>query len=316
MKLGQHGFRRIRLRDKAVFDEYMKMCEYPANLWSSNFAYLWADSQADKRQVYWKIIDGMLVPLVYLRGKGLHVCCLPFGKGGPDHVLRVVARSLWFCNRWNRQHGAGKATVRALNESQLAFLRSSARFRKLVEKWKIKGIEMHYDVEKLLALKGKDFANVRNILNRFRRNYPDVTIRRGNPGDLGHILRVSKNWRKTAGKKYDVVFDDVYFREIVAYQEELDHLVLVAENKEKIVGVVTGGVLPTGESWGCLIKKIDQIDGLNEWMVIEFVKEISRINPQTKLLNVGSDLGMPGLSVYKQKFRPVLNLKRYRMRLR
>lgn len=316
MKLAQHGFQRIRLKDKALFDEYLKMCDYPANLWSSNFAYLWADSQGDKRRVYWKIIDGMLVPLVYLRGKGLHLSCLPFGRGGPDDLLAVVVKSLKFCNRWNRQNKAGKATVRALNASQLAYLRSAAHYRKYVESWKIKGVERHFDIALLLALKGKDFANIRNILNRFRRNNPEVTIRRCHPGDLGQILKVGRNWKETAGKKYDVVFDDVYFREIVTYQAELDHIVLVAESRGRIGGVVTGGVLPTGEAWGCLIKKLDQIDGLNEWMVIEFIKEINRINPQAKLLNVGSDLGTPGLSAYKQKFRPALNLERYRLRLR
>lgn len=310
------GFHRITLRDKQRYEEYVKQCEYPANLWSSNFAYLWADSQSEKKQVYWKIIDGMLVPFVLLRKKALHLCCLPFGKGSAEQVLYVVYKALKLCNEWNRKRRAERATVKVINANQLEFLRSSNKLRNYFEVWKISSIERHYDIQNLVELKGKDFANIRNRLNRFKRNYPDVTVRRYQPGDFGQILKVGKIWKETAGKKYAAVFDDVYFREILTHQQELDHLVLVFELKGKIVGTVTGGVLPTGESWGCLIKKIDQIDDLNEMMVIEFVKEINRISPTTKLLNVGSDLGTKGLRVYKEKFRPVLNLERYRFRLR
>jgi hypothetical protein len=314
--VGNWILHRIRLRDKEMYSYFIKQSQYPVNLWSSNFDFIWADAQSVQKQVYWKIVDGMLVTFAFQKRYGLYLLCLPFGSGDPDQVLHVVYRCLQFCNRWNRSKNYPPATVKTVNSQQLEFLEKSEYFRKFFEYVKLKGIERHFSVKNLVELKGNSFQRIRNAINRFNRNYPQTIFRRYTPKDYKPLLLVSQNWKKTAGSKYSVIFDDVYFHEILKHQAELDHLIIVAEMDGKIVGMASGGILPTGQSWGCLIKKLADINDLNEKLIVEFAKEIHRIDPNVELMNVGSDLGAEGLIAFKEKFRPVLNLERYRIALK
>ncbi|GAA4720020.1 phosphatidylglycerol lysyltransferase domain-containing protein [Brevibacillus fulvus] len=310
------AFRKIRLRDREMFIEFQKQCDYPLNLWSANFDYLWADSQSREKKVMWRIVDGMLVPFVLMRKGGLHLVCLPFGKGTAEQVLQTVYRCLRFCNRWNRGNGFSMATIRTVNAAQLEFLQQSDKMGKYFDVMQIRGKERHFGIQNLVKLAGKDFARIREAINKFKREHPTLTVRRYTDEDFRKLLRVNENWRKTAGKKYSLIFDGVYFEQILKRHKELEHIILVVEIDEKIVGMVTGGLTPAGNAWGCLTKRLEGYNGINEFMMVEFAREINRVDPSAELLNVGSDLGVPGLVAFKEKFRPVLSLERYRVRLK
>jgi len=316
IKLGDWKFRHIRLKDKEIFEDYSKRCNYPINLWSTNFAYLWADSQGDQKMVMWKIEDEMLVPFVLYRSEGLHVVCLPLGSGKRDKILYVTYKCLKFCDKWNQKNGFNRGTLRTINQDQLEFFQRSPKFRDYFDPRKMNGLERHFSIEKITELKGKDFHRVRNQLNRFNREYPGAVIRPYQHRDYEPVLRVNRSWLKKAQNNYSVIFDQVYFREIMRYHDRLDHLVLVVEVDGSIVGMVSAGITPDGQSWGCLIKKMADMDGLNEVMIVEIAREIKRLYPNVELLNVGSDLGVEGLSQFKEKFRPVMSLERYRVRLK
>ncbi len=314
--LNREVFYKIRLRDKEMFEDFMKKTTYPANLWSSAFSYLWTDSQSNYKKIMWKIVDGYLIPFVLLWKSGLHLNCLPFGRGDPEEILSIVYKSLQFCDKLNRRKGGKKATIRTVNAMQLDFLRGCDKFEKYFKWKKITGIERHFGIQNLITLSGKDFSNVRGQINRFKRKYPQAILRRYHPSDYSNLIELNNKWQKTAGKNYSLIFDEVYFREIIRHYKELDHLIQVVEIDGKIVGMITGEILPTGQSWGCLTKKWKSINGLSEMMIVEFAKEIHRLDPNVELINVGSDLGTAGLSHFKEKFRPILNLERYRVTLK
>ncbi|RKD24590.1 hypothetical protein BEP19_09440 [Ammoniphilus oxalaticus] len=316
IKLGDQTFRQIRLRDKEMFESYTKRCDYPTNLWSMNFAFLWADAKGDQKLVFWKIIDDLLVPFVLYRKEGLHLLCLPLGAGGPDRILYVAYQCLKFCNTWNRKNRYYPATIRTVNRDQLTFLQRSSEFQKYFEYREMNGRERHFSIEKITELKGKDFQRIRNQLNRFNRDYPNAVIRPYEHRDYEAVLRVNNNWLKKAKQQYSVIFDQLYFREIMKQHEELEHAILVVEIDHEIVGMVSAGLTAEGQSWGCLIKKMADVDGLNEVMIVEMARAVQRLYPTVELLNVGSDLGVEGLSKFKEKFRPALSLERYRVRLK
>ncbi|BAU27865.1 hypothetical protein DFP93_1095 [Aneurinibacillus soli] len=316
LRFGDSDLYSIQLHDKEIFDEYLKKCDYQNHLWSSNFDYLWADSQSDDKRILWRIVDDMLIPFVLLKKTGLHLVHLPFGCGTPEQVLYVTYKNLQFCNEWNRRNGYYPATVRTLNSEQMDFIRVSDKFDEYFEFMKINGVERYFSIQKLIQLVGKDFARIRNLINQFKRNYPQAMIREYNPDDYHSVLQVNKGWKETASTKYSTIFDDVYFYEIMTHYQELGHIILVVEIDKKIVGLVSGGITAPGQSWGCISKRLSQINGLNEAMIIEFAKYIHALNPHVELLNVGSDLGVDGLVSYKEKFRPVRNLERFRITLR
>jgi hypothetical protein len=315
VKLGKWDFHDIGLQDMAMYSQLIRDTDYPANLWSSNFAYLWASSQSNLRRVLWKIVDAMLVTFGLSYKNTLYLFCLPFGKGGPEAVIDVTYKCLRYCYEWN-QAGKDRTLVRMINHNQLEFLQACPRFDNLFRLVTLEGIERHLEIEKLVSLPGKDFSTIRNKVNKFQRENPEAAVRRYRKADYGPVMELSKRWRKIAGRKYANIFDKAYFREMLKYNDELGQLIFVAENGDRIIGMVAGGELPTGQAWGSLLKYESGIAGLSETLSVEFARELNRINPGLRLMNVGSDLRAGGLREYKLKFRPVLNLKRYQVFLK
>jgi uncharacterized protein len=312
IQLGRWSLERIKLTDIEMYSEYIKATKYPANLWSSNFPYLWASSQSNLREILWKVVDDMLVTFGHSHKNTLYLFCLPFGKGNPGQVVDVLHQCLQYCYDWNHQEKS-RTLVRMTNECQLKFLRNCPKFEQLFQAVTLHGIERHFDIKKLAALHGKDFRNIRSRVNKFTRENPDVIIRRYRADDYDNLIELGNHWASAAEKRNLVVFDKVYYRELIKHCDALEHIILVFQKGPQIIGMVAGGELPTGQAWGSIIKYEEGTPGLSETLIIEFARELNRINPALELMNVGSDLGTGGLRDYKLKFRPVLNLKRYQV---
>lgn len=311
--LGDWSFHVINLEDKDLYESFVKKTEYPANLWTANFAFLWAVSQSDGIKILWRIVDDMLVTFSYLKSGTLYLTCLPFGKGSPEKVTEVVYKCLKYCNLWNRD---SDAVVKVINSSQLNFLKQANEFNRFFRPVPLVGLEKHFSIRKLLSLPGKEFETVRRKINKFRRLCPNAVVRPYDPGDYEAVMKLGDYWSRTSGKKYSHIFDDVYFREIIRHCRELGHIVLVIENEGVIIGMVSGGELPTGQSWWCLSKFENDYDGLSETLVVELAKAINKLNPRIELMNAANDLGPGGLRFFKEKFRPVLDLRLYVLPLR
>ena len=312
IQVGNWSFNEIQINDKDLFNNYIQKTSYPCNLWSTNFAYLWAISQSNLRTILWKIVDNMLVTFDYSYKGTLYLYCLPFGKGGAEKVLDVLIKCMQYCLDFNKQDKE-KSTLRMINEAQLEFLKKSSRFDKYFRLVTWRGIERHYDVKKLLLLAGKEFANVRGCVNKFHKDNPNAIICRYERKDYDELITLDDKWKQTSGKKYSNIFDGVYYKELIKHCEDLNQIILIIKIDGKIVGMISGCELSDKQAWGSVVKFAAGIPGLSETLIIEFVKEINTINSKIELLNVGSDLGSGGLREYKLKFRPVLNFKRYQV---
>jgi hypothetical protein len=314
-KVGPWSFQKIETEDIHMYAEFIQASEYPGNLWSSNFAYLWASSLSKLRRILWKIVDDMLVTFGYSYKNSLYLYCLPMGKGDPDKLTAVTGKCLQYCYEWNH-HESNRSMIRMINHQQLEFLQNCPDFDRLYRKVTLQGIERHLDLKKLVSLRGKDFSTLRNKINKFHREHPQAAIRRYQERDFDPLMTLQKHWTGVAGKKYANIFDTVYYREIIKHFAELEQTILVMEEGRQIIGMVAGGETPAGQAWGSLLKYEEGLPGLSEVLSIEFAREMHRINPRIEFLNVGSDLGAGGLRDYKLKFRPVLNLKRYQIYLK
>jgi len=315
IKLSNWSFNEIQIKDKDIFEAFIIKTEYPCNLWSSTFAYLWAVSQSKERKVLWKIIDGMLVIFIHSHKGSLYLNCLPFGEGNCEKIINVLLECLRYCLQYNKQDYK-KSSLKMINAAQLVFLKSSPRFEQYFKRVTWQGIERHYDIKKLTTLDGKDFANLRNRVNKFHRENPDAKIRRYEQSDYNAVIELDNKWKETSGKKYKNIFDGIYYKELVSHCEELNQIILVIEINGVIVGMVSGCELPRNLAWGSVVKFEAGIQGLSETLIVEFAKELNKINPETQFFNVGSDLGPGGLREYKLKFNPVLSYKRYQVCLK
>lgn len=314
--LGDWDFYEIDLTDMELFNQYIRESVCPVSLWSSNFAFLWAISHSEHQTVLWRIVDSMLAVFIHTDDDMLYLRCIPFGKGNADHVVGVITKCLNTCEVWNKKNmrpEPKKAQVKMLNEQQLGFLKQNKEFKKLYKVVTWQGIERHYSIPELNELKGKNFADLRNRLSKFRRERPNAVISLYQKSDLNEVLALSSQWKKSAGQKYSHIFDGVYFKQLVTYNFELAQQILLIKLDGRIIGMIAGSALPTGQAWGSVLKYQEGYPGLSETLTVEFAKLLHRQNPKAEYLNVGSDLGSKGLRQYKLKFNPVLNLKRYRI---
>ncbi|PPA68955.1 phosphatidylglycerol lysyltransferase domain-containing protein [Jeotgalibacillus proteolyticus] len=314
--LGKWKFYRITIQDKSLYANYIQKTQYPTDLWSSNFDYLWAASQPDSELVLWKVVRGMLVTFKLTRRNILQIAFLPFGYGDADKVTEVLLKCLKFCHQWNNGK-QGKTRVRAISKKQLSFIQTSSLFNQNFRFAKLNGRDRHISVNKVIQLHGKEFKEVRQKINRFLRNYPDTVVRKAKPSDYRTLVNFKDSWNRTSGSKYSKIWDDQAYRKIMKNNQKLEHIVLVAETKGEVVGVVTGGILPHGQAWSAFLKSLKGYDGLSEFLNVEFAREIFNMNPGVEMINIGSDYSdNGGLQKFKDKFRPVLNAKRYRLYLK
>jgi hypothetical protein len=315
IQLGTWKFYRVMLEDKDLFKEFAGKTSWPVNLWSSNFPFIWAYAQSPRRTIFWKIIDDLLVTFIMTRKKKLSLLCLPFGRGDVHKLVTVLHKALQFCAESNSKRGY-RTKIRTINECQLDYLINSERFERLFALKQLRGMEKHLSIPQLISLSGKKFNSIRKSINKFNRVYPEIKFREYRPTDFHKVISLNKNWEETSGKKYSIIFDRDYFNAIISHYRELNMIILVAVWKDEIVGVNIGSELPTGESWGCICKTLKGIEGLHETIIIRFIHEINKRNNKIQYMNVGSDLGIEGLRRFKEKFKPALDLKRYRIFLK
>ncbi|HEX3027240.1 MAG TPA: phosphatidylglycerol lysyltransferase domain-containing protein, partial [Clostridia bacterium] len=165
-------------------------------------------------------------------------------------------------------------------------------------------------------LKGKSFENIRNRVNKFHREHPEAEIRLFEADHYDDLLTLGKTWKDTSGKKYSHVYDGVYYKQLVKHYRELNQKILTVRIDGKLVGMISGSGLPNGQAWGSVIKFAQGIPGLSETLTVEFAKLLYKPKGGPEFLNVGSDLGFEGLKMFKLKFRPVLNYRRYELFLK
>ncbi len=305
------------LKDKVMYEKYVReTTAYIPNLYSSNFDFLWSSSGPMYGKAVWKIVDGMLVVFRLYKNRKLKLPFLPLGPGKLEQIIEVLYKCAMFCHKWNGEK-KDKSILIAVNSTQLDLLNKIDSFNKRFYPVKLLGVDRHVSVQKLLELKGREFQNIRNAINKFNREYPNVVIRRGNVDDLEALIKLKKEWNQTLGQKYARIRDDLRYRRTLKYQKELNHIVLIAELNGQIIGMSSGGILPHGQAWAGFHKKKEGYYGLSEHFYIEFAREIHRIDPRVETIDLGGDAGAgDGLRNFKNKFRPILNEERFSLYLK
>lgn len=172
-----------------------------------------------------------------------------------------------------------------------------------------------YSVDRLVALQGKPYKNLRKRLNLFKRTYPTVQIRKFNLDDTSTINTILSNV-KAWSQQENASHNDLEGREINAIARHLE----------------LADYLPV-QAYGLFID--DQVVAINifhhpphkDWLIFNHTKynynyrDISRYafyslfliaqSQGIKWVNSEQDLGIEGLRQLKMYFRPVDHLRRY-----
>lgn len=308
----QNDLKEIKLSDYEIYSYFIQRSSYFTGLWASNFTYIWSVSRRKNVKIYWKITDDMLATFVLTKKGYLYMWCLPFGEGDANKVTHVLLKCLTLCREWNRHHSMReKPIVNLLNEPQLHFLSNSKLFRRTFRVKSYESKEMIWSIPKVILLKGKEFADIRNSINRIKNNHPYIQIREYEPSDYKRLLELKTHWNRTSGSKYNRITDDHIFKQVLHHYKSLHETILIATIGQRIVGFVSGAVLPNGIAWGCMAKALPEYRGIYEYLYTEFAKYLHEKNPEIILLHTGSDNNHEGLRRFKNKFRPIFTLNLY-----
>jgi hypothetical protein len=312
------GFRDLDLKDRESYDQHIEATMFPVDIWSSNFAYLWAHTRIpNKLTIMCSEVEGMLVTWILTTRGRLYLPCLPVGSGKLSKVVDVLSRCVHYCLDWNHRSGfVHKPVVAKLSSNQLAYFQQSDDFNRIFEPKLLSGIERHLSISRLTTLTGKQFSTIRYKLNKFQRDCPDAFLRFYKPGDFDGVIRLGQQWKESAGTKHRRILDSFYFKATVKHYQALGLENLVVDLDGRIIGITIGGVLPTGEAWGYLTKFDNSYDGLSEYLNIAMARRIREIEPKAELINIGTDFGNRHLAMAKEKFRPVRSYKRFALNLR
>lgn len=305
----------LKLEDKKIYDTFLNNTTCPATSWWSQFVYFWGHSFRPQRKSYWAIIDDLFVPFIYNKGN-YSLLIVPIGNASPDVYCEVILKCFNFCEKHN---GTSQEFTRILwmNEDQKNFLEGSNKYRNFFKPKKASvGPEFYYDIDLLCSLEGKEFSYIRRKINKLERNFPQVVFKEYDILEYDEMISFYNKWFIEASTRYNSVFDRSFFPEIVKDKKQLKHTIIAAYDNNKIIGVTSGQVDALGRGYCFFRKSLQMYDGLSELLVKKLALHFKTLDPDLKVFNDGGGGKTQGLHFFKDRFRPVAKIDRYRLRLR
>ena len=166
------------------------------------------------------------------------------------------------------------------------------------------GLEHHYPIKRVAKMEGKDFSYIRRKVNKFNREYPDAIWREANDADWDGLLQLQRAWEETAGEKYFRIIDATYYRCAIKNKDALNHRVFIVTLHNRVIGMISGAILPTGQAWCFLRKPLNNFDGLSEFLIHKLCEVFQNDVSDDTLLNDGGDGNSKGLRFFKERFCP------------
>lgn len=262
------------------------------NMWVHFSPFLVSYNLPPRRSIYMLEIEGSLVLIQVNNRNGETRLDLLFPP--VPYTNKITA---WLSNLPER---LGQEDLRIIwvDEDEISKLRSQFG-EKLA--WDDKGAEYIYEPEKVWAMRGSRFRDMRKRVRKAEKNFPDFMDL--SVEDISECQELLKKWRSVQGRKNSFLLDWGYTRAALN-----DFHRFAAENLYgwcvKIQGNVEAFALagPMNEDTAnfFVAKTNPEVSGLSEylrWKVLGELRAFSYVND-------AGDLGIPGLRQHKMKMRP------------
>lgn len=238
---------------------------------------------------------GGCVCVLVQKPDGMDLLCPPVPFSEP--VLLDVLREL-------RAHNGARATRILWVDEEDAAQMSRAGFV-----FQEKDAEYLYDPGRIWAAQGSEFRDLRKQVRRFEGG-GDARFRAMAAGDVPGCEGLLKHWRKRQGRKHPFLLDWGYTRaalnEFAAWTVP-DLCGWCVELEGRIAGFALAGRMGETMAQFFVAKTDPDVPGLSMFLRYRVYGDLSHY----PLVNDASDLGLPGLRQFKQKFRPVARLRVY-----
>lgn len=168
-------------------------------------------------------------------------------------------------------------------------------------------------IEELSELKGNKYYDKRNLVNRFRRLYPDYQIKHLDltKAEIKHAIKeLFYLWEHQKGRDpHDSEIELIAVTKLFDIASIRNISGLGVYHNNRLIGFTTYHVLPNGYAGMSLEKGDNMYQGIYSFLNQETAKLLRALD--CKYLNYEQDLGIPGLKKAKQLWRPVFYLRKY-----
>lgn len=193
-----------------------------------------------------------------------------------------------------------------LPEDSAGFLRDMGGFH-----FQPRDSEYFYDTQTVAKMEGNSFRELRKKVNRFRREYPKVSIEQMTQKDAPECIALLSNWKTTfssRGYAHPLVdhFYTVSCIENFSLFSSPDIFGWVTRMNKNIVGFSIAGEMYSGLANFFALKCNLDMRGLSTYLRYHSISEMAKMG--FSRINDASDLNVPGLARHKNLFNPVEKL--------
>lgn len=168
-----------------------------------------------------------------------------------------------------------------------------------------------YDFDSVTDLTGKSYAQKRNQIHRFEKNYDNYSFEIIDNSNINDVIKFNKSFSYHAEKEDDSA--DVELNACTEFLENFDSFGLpgyLLRIDGNIVGYTVGEII--GDMLFIHIEKADtQYKGIYQMLFNLFLKAIK--SDSIKFVNREEDCGDPGLRKSKLSYNPVYLLEKYKV---
>jgi hypothetical protein len=168
-------------------------------------------------------------------------------------------------------------------------------------------------IDELSSLAGKKYYDKRNLVNRFKKNYPEHNVEMldlDSPKIQNELLELFLKWEKNKNKKSeDTEIELIAVKKLFSILNLLNVSGLGVHIDNQLVGFSTYHKIDNDYAIMTFEKGDISFEGIYSYLNHKTAIHLSELG--AKYLNYEQDLGIPGLKKAKQLWRPVFYLNKY-----
>lgn len=305
-----HKFKCLKITDKPMFDACTKVMDYHHIIWEHSFTLMFVYSkQYPNLRLVWKKIDGFIFVFEFSKKmQSIWMFGLPFYNDDSKDFKIAFYKAMKIMADVN---GTGRRSVVLYVTNKVDELFDLKRMKTVDAKKYREAEDFIYRCSDLIELKGKKYKSRRGMVNRLKRDHPNINVRLATNDDIDGILAVREKWLnehirpmlKPNDKIETFVIDYNSFDTIIKYWKKLGYIMTVAEDDGKIIGFF----MQSNLSNNCLSVLKENVDldyvGLSEYMWYESLKFFPGM-PEFENDGNGGYKRDDGLYLYKMSHNP------------
>ena len=316
--IGDFDLRHFDLSAKPEMEYYLSLLNLDISDYTFAANYLWLSNASG----FYAIIHDTFCFFV-LSGGELSMLLPPLGRKEDVYESMSICFDIMNSNNSSKNFSKIEYVHEQLLEGFVDYLEEGTEIFEMLESYLVerKVVDYVYLCDALIDLKGNDYSNKRNEINKFMRIHPgyrleSMDIQKHGEAMMGLFNKwVSDRLRFMPKEEADVFLDGIYservaIKRLIQNFDALGLTGLVIVIDEQLAGFTVGERINANTA-SVIIEKTDfEILGCAQFLFREFSRLLKE-KYTVEFINVGDDMGFENLKKVKMSYRPSKLLPKY-----